>query len=544
MAKIKYQRKKYFDATELEAMQKLYGSNLTLGDYKKYLLASIIFTSGFATLLFHRIIITIITGIFGAIYGFKVIMKQSITRNYKMDSLYERQKFINSLAQILTDDQKITLGAIELANSRIKGELHDDINILQARIEGANRTQVRYAFDELGQKYESDILFCQFIEQIETALTVGRANDIETIKQQKTYHNDAVRNTEAFLKVKEGHYAGIKLITTIIGALIILVMFSFGIKTYHEAFTRMLVGNIFGGMFYVILLYLMHNFYKIYFDDDILSIGKYVKAKANDENETNHEKSEVKLIGMAWKMRKLLLVLLGATNHQKLVEMNNTQALILNWTFKKMAVLATLVLTTLITFVVLELAGILLIGLAIVIFYYLMSMNSIKTMYMQDLFERQLKFAKFARLIIPYLKSKGSANLHTTFEKVLYRLEDTTDKHQLMKLMEEMTNNPHDLKPFTEYAKQMSKTDKAILFMNTIYDIKQGSADLSVIEEMDELMSQDLMSAIDDIIKFKENKFSLFSTKLTMSIIIFFLGVVISFLIYEVQNGGLMEVLG
>jgi len=577
MAKVKYQRKhsekkktkktksfkrskKYFDATELEAMQKSYGKALTFGDYKKYVLTAVIFTAGFATLLFHNLIITVITGFFGAVYGFKVIMHYSITRSYQMNSLYERQKFINSLTQILTDDQKITLGAIELANSRTKGELNEDINILQARIEGAHRSQIQHAFEALRQKYANDILFGQYLEQIETALTAGRASDIETIKQQKTYHNDTVKNTEEFLKIKEGHYAGIKLITGIIATLIVMVMFSFGFHVYHEALTRTIVGNIFGGVFYAILLFLMHSFYKIYFDDEVMSVGKYVpkttaeatentennetiKNNKNTENPGKNEIKAVKTNPLAKQLKTPILAFLGQANQEKLLEMNNSEAMILNWACKKFLVVLTLLIATLLTKVITGINFALLGGLALTLFYYFLSMNRINSMYLQYVFERQLKFAKFARLVIPHLKSKGSSNLHSILEKVLHRMENAEDKLLLMRLMEDMTNKPKDATPFTDYANQMSKTDKAVLFMNTIYDIKQGSADLSIIEEMDQLMSQDLMASINAIIKYKENKFSLFSTKLTMSIIIFFLGVVITFLIHEVQNAGLLEVL-
>lgn len=542
MAKVKLKRKGFMDVTELEALQKCYGQGFKASDYKKYLVAPIIFTAVFSLMLFHSIIFTIVCGLIGAIYGFKVIMPASVNREYQLKSLHMRNRFINSLTQILTDDQKITLGAIEIANSRTSGELHDDISILQARLEGADRKQVAYAFDELRLKYDSDVLFSQYLEQIETALVEGREGDIETIKSQKTYHNDTVKNTEDFLKVKEEHYQGNKLIVALIAAMILVITFSFEFATYHEAFANTFIGNIFGGIFYGILLFLMHRFFKIYFDDEIMSVGKYRTTKEKDVEVVKNKFTDVNFF--AKKTKKLWLALLGSNNYELLSEMGNREVIIINWAFKLYMVILTILLLTVFGAVLFSQLIVLVAGGVLSIFYYVAKMQHIKALYMQYKFERQLEFAKFSRLVIPHLKAKGASNLHSVFEKVLARIEREEDRVLLLSLMEDMTNCSDDLEPFIEYANKMSNTDKAVLFMNTIYDIKQGSADLSVIEEMDKLMSQDLMDSIGHIIAYKEKKFSLFSTKLTMTVIIFFLGVVVTFLLHELASSGFSEVIG
>lgn len=542
MAKVKLKRKGFMDVTELEALQKCYGQGFKASDYKKYLVAPVIFTASFSLMLFHSIIFTIICGLLGAIYGFKIIMPRSVQREYQLKSLHMRNRFINSLTQILTDDQKITLGAIELANSRTSGELHDDMSILQARLEGADRKQVAYAFDELRNKYERDVLFSQYLEQIETALVEGREGDIETIKSQKTYHNDTVKNTEDFLKVKEEHYKGNKLIVALIAGMVLVITFSFEFETYHQAFANTFIGNIFGGIFYGILLLLMHKFFKIYFDDEVMSVGKYKSSKEKDVEVVKNNFTKVNFF--AKKTKKLWLSLLGENNYELLSEMGNRDAIIINWAFKMFMVIFTILFMSVFGAVLFSQMIVLMVGAVLSIVYYVVKIQHIKALYMQYQFERQLEFAKFSRLVIPHLKAKGVSNLHSVFEKVLARIEREEDRIHLLSLMEDMTNRPDDLEPFIEYANKMSKTDKAVLFMNTIYDIKQGSADLSVIEEMDKLMSQDLMDSIGQIITYKEKKFSLFSTKLTMTVIIFFLGVVVTFLIHELASSGFVDVLG
>jgi len=546
MAKIKTARKGFMDVSELNALQQSYGDALSFYDYKRFLLAPVIFTAGFALLLFHSIIITIICGILGGLYAFKAIMPLLVRREYEMKSLNERNRFINSLTQILTDEQKILLVAIELASERTSGELKADLKILQARLDGANRTSIATAFSDLRKKYEKDVLFGQYLEQIETALIEGR-QDIEAIKHQKTYHNDTMQNTVQFLKVKEEHYKGVKLVATVIAFIVILITFSFGYETYHEAFTNTLIGNVFGVIFYATLLLLMKSFLKLYFDDEVMSIGKYQQSpdEKNEESEKIvKEKAAPQTPRMIYQTRKIWLSLINKQNYDTLVEMQNCEAMIINWAFGCFVKIFGFCLLGLIGFLLLENILLLVLGMGLAFVYYGLKMQSIKSMFMQYKFERQLEFAKITRLVIPHLKAKGASNMYTVFDKVLKRLKSEEDELVMMGLMEAMVSHPEALQPFIDYAQKMSKTDKAILFMNTVYDIKQGSADMNVIDEMDRLMSADLMTSIDEIIAFKEKKFALFSTKLTMTTIIFFIGVVISFLFYKLTSSGFTDIFG
>ncbi|WP_176471681.1 hypothetical protein [Shouchella clausii] len=164
--------------------------------------------------------------------------------------------------------------------------------------------------------------------------------------------------------------------------------------------------------------------------------------------------------------------------------------------------------------------------------FYKMQSKKVDTYYKAWKFQRQLNFLKFTRLIIPYLKaSGGSTALYTIFNKILKRTEDESDRRSLYQLMGEMGDNPESLKPFTDFAERSSGTDMSNLFMSTIFDYQQSTFDVSVIDELGRNASEDMMSAIDEIVEMKLRRFSMFPAKIVLSSFIIVAGVGVGFMV-------------
>lgn len=165
---------------------------------------------------------------------------------------------------------------------------------------------------------------------------------------------------------------------------------------------------------------------------------------------------------------------------------------------------------------------------------YKMKMKTVQNMYRMWKFERQLNFSKFTRLVIPYLKaSGGSVALYTIFNKILKRTENETDRKNLYQLMGEMGDRPRDIQPFLDYAERSSGTDMSHLFMSTIFDFQQSTFDVSVIDELGKLASEEMMAAIDEIINMKLKRFSMFPTKVVMSTFILIAGLTVGLFIHS-----------
>lgn len=176
--------------------------------------------------------------------------------------------------------------------------------------------------------------------------------------------------------------------------------------------------------------------------------------------------------------------------------------------------------------------------------FYKMKSKQVDSYYKSWKFMRQLNFSKFTRLVIPYLKaSGGTAALYTIFNKILQRTEDEADRRSLYQLMGEMGDNPESLQPFTDYAERSSGTDMSHLFMSTIFDFQQSTFDTSVIDELGQMASEDMMNAIDEIIDMKLRRFLMFPTKVVMSSFILVAGLGVGIMIdnfKELDIGGLM----
>lgn len=254
--------------------------------------------------------------------------------------------------------------------------------------------------------------------------------------------------------------------------------------------------------------------------------------------EKKQKKRQKKKIIVKKEKKHLMLRMVGETNYSMLKEMNNSDLGIIKWQKRRLQQSSLLVVFGVVLYFLTGMKWYFLVGaLVVAITFYLNHSKGIRSRYSQYRFERHLQFSKFTRLLIPYLQSsQEGVNLYTIFGKIVKRLDYEMDKKLLMRLMNSMTDRPNDIEPFTSYAEQTSGTDMSILFMSTLFDIRQGSADLNVIGELDKLASEELMTGIDSIIMFKTRRFVFFPTKITMTTFLLVIGFMIGAGIMNFQS--------
>lgn len=178
-------------------------------------------------------------------------------------------------------------------------------------------------------------------------------------------------------------------------------------------------------------------------------------------------------------------------------------------------------------------------------YMYWQKMKGAQLMYNQWRFERRIQFSKFSRLLIPYLKkTTGGTSLHLIFGKVAERLDNKQDRDLLNILRKEMSDNPNAIAPYIEYAEQASGTDMSVLFMSTLYDIRQGAVDMSIIDELGQMATAQLMEGINQIIEYKTKKFTYFSTIITFMNMIIVVGFGIGIAWYTISETGIIQLFG
>lgn len=223
---------------------------------------------------------------------------------------------------------------------------------------------------------------------------------------------------------------------------------------------------------------------------------------------------------------------------RQLREMNNSTVAIAKW--QKKNIQRTLFLTSLFL-----LSGYFIdwritpLGFVVSVLLYRQQLQTVKRVYMQFRFERQMQFAKFARLLIPLLKQAESGiNLYQIFSRVVPRLNYQVDKDLLMGLMKDLSDFPNSIQPYEDYAMAVSGSEMSILFMSTLYDLEQGAINLQVIDRLGQLASAELMQGIDQIIAFKIKRFQLLFTKMMTSIVVLIVGFALALFLYQIGQVG------
>ncbi|HDR6259335.1 hypothetical protein [Bacillus cereus] len=264
-------KKKFVNAEEINAFKVAYGKPLNKKDYMRFTTIPGLVTGVFSFLLLYIWWLSLILGLMGGLYGLKVLMPKIIKRAYERDSFRERNKFVNNMTSLLSNENQTLLTALKRAINRANGELKEDLNILMANIIGADQTQVIHAFKQLSNKYREDITFDQYLEQLETCVLEGRTN-LETLKDIKTHHNETKEKKDDYERKKEGHMKDMKTLCFIIVVFILAITFSFGFNTYITAFARHPIGWITSGIYMSILFFFFKSFTAYFFDDSIMEV--------------------------------------------------------------------------------------------------------------------------------------------------------------------------------------------------------------------------------------------------------------------------------
>ncbi len=240
--------------------------------------------------------------------------------------------------------------------------------------------------------------------------------------------------------------------------------------------------------------------------------------------------------------------LLSDDAYEKMKEMNTSDGFIMKWQKQRVLYSAILGIVVVIIGFSIKMPLISLFGPLFAFALFFMKGKSIDQNYMVYKFNRALEFAKFTRLVVPYLRSDSNggseSRVYTTLSAVVGRLDTKEDRQLLATLLYEMTQRPSDKQPYVDYAMKVGGTDFAITFMETIYDIRQGSANLNIVERLSRESNEQVQGLMKDIVQMKTKKLLMIATKATMPVMIIILGSIVAIAVHSfsgvnVDLGGL-----
>lgn len=271
MAKRKFMKQRK-TIQELDAMEELYGGRFTKSKLFRILLMYSVIPLAFGTLLYRNVFYTGIWVIITCIYTFVKVIPGNVKSDYNMKAHNERNRIINVITQSLTSGNPSVKQGIKMAIDNTNGELHYDMNKLYAKLLGdATPEAIHKSFLDLRKKYEDDIYFGLFLEQLEVGL--GKAHpDIRTIVIFRESHNAEFSTTKKFRMRKRDQ---LKMVVTMLGMAFgtcVLAAVALTYSKFVSLYNHSLPGFVITTFFMTVLFMILNHFVNLYQDDSINSI--------------------------------------------------------------------------------------------------------------------------------------------------------------------------------------------------------------------------------------------------------------------------------
>lgn len=266
-------KKSRMSAEEVRAMRNAYDEPLNYKNYITFAAAPALLFGGMLFYLTYVFWLGAIAAAIGVFYGLRIWLPKAVKRNYNIKSFNERNRLLNLLTQQMSDSTKIPKQVLERVVSRLDGELRNDFFPITARIaNGATSSEINAMFDVVEKKYKDDIIFSQYLEQIETNFTTGIDN-LTSLKDMNGYHNDLRKQRDLFLGFKSKRLKDS--FSLIVLSLMLITALQFGMgnhEAYMKGFAEVTLGHGVSIVYTLIFLGLTHKFQKIYFDDNIMEV--------------------------------------------------------------------------------------------------------------------------------------------------------------------------------------------------------------------------------------------------------------------------------
>lgn len=147
------------------------------------------------------------------------------------------------------------------------------------------------------------------------------------------------------------------------------------------------------------------------------------------------------------------------------------------------------------------------------IFMYWQQGHNLKKTYSNYVFKRQLAFAKFARLLVTYLRQvvAGESIIHV-FGKLRNRMDTKADQHLLDRLINESRDNPSSDEPYIEFATRFSGDPTSVVFMEAVNNLRISGVDGGVISGLAQQIDDDILKKMIEIRQMKLRKFRFANT--------------------------------
>lgn len=144
--------------------------------------------------------------------------------------------------------------------------------------------------------------------------------------------------------------------------------------------------------------------------------------------------------------------------------------------------------------------------------------------YDKETFDKQINWQVFKKMFRNYIQKDNSSTV-VVLKKLLLRLETSDFKDQLNRFIIDITENPEEVKPYVDFAKNAAGgSNESLTFMTNLYNYHNYPGDSSVVDELLSDTRDEMMEGIRDIRAIKERSFYFYPTKITMLQVVLLFG--------------------
>lgn len=220
------------------------------------------------------IVFALIWAVIGFLYGRFKLYPLVLEKGYRARQYDEKNRFVNGLTQLLTAESRSVFDALNITRARSTGQFSKDLERFVYALRDANADDVVIIFNDFTKRYQDDLIFVQYMEQIRVTYMEGR-NNIETIQQLKDWHGEVKMKQMDFMTQKNNIVLTAKLYYVV--SLGIILMMHFMPMTWLEyvnSFSMTLVGPIVASITLSINLFLINKVVNTYYDSNVMSTAK------------------------------------------------------------------------------------------------------------------------------------------------------------------------------------------------------------------------------------------------------------------------------
>lgn len=265
-------KKRRYTLEEYSALKTAYGEPYSRADLFASLFKPFVFIFAYTYFVGYIWWLSVIYGLLASLYQYRRINKLNMSREYQEKAFNERNKFLNNITQILTNPNTTTLDGLMKSANRTSGEFQDDLGYLLTELKDSDPRRVHSAFETFKVKYETDVVFIQYIDQLETAILDGR-NNVEVLKDIRTFHNNVKKKRDFFIRLKSKRTSQFKQIVLILLASILAMAFSLGFSKYINEYAHTMYGWVGNNLYLLVIFMIFRGHLKKQEDDNVMEVS-------------------------------------------------------------------------------------------------------------------------------------------------------------------------------------------------------------------------------------------------------------------------------